>query len=77
MDTLFGTKVYDTKKKQIAILITTYKLGYVDAPDAMGAHVITPDGKRYPQNMDNLRLVNDMDSAEIKELNIPECFLAD
>lgn len=75
MDMMFGTKVYDTKKKQIAVLIKTYGLGYVDKPDAMGAYVITPDGKRYPQNLDFLRPVNDMDEAEIKEANIPEYFL--
>lgn len=74
---MFGTKVYDTKKKQVAIVIKTYKLGYIDAPDAMGAHVIAPDGTRYPQNLDNLRLISDFDEAEIKEYQIPECFLID
>ena len=77
MDTMFGTKVYDTKKKQIAIVIKTYKLGYVDAPDTMGAHIIAPDGTRYPQNLDNLRLISDFDEDEIRENNIPECFLID
>ncbi len=77
MDTMFGTKVYDTKKKQVAIVIKTYRLGYVDAPDAMGAYVLSPDGKRYPQNMDFLRPISDMDEAEIKEAGIPECFLID
>lgn len=77
MDLMFGTKVYDTKKKQIGILIKTYNLGYVDAPDKMGAHVLSPDGKRYPQNLDYLRPLNEMDDKEIKESNIPECFLID
>jgi len=74
---MFGTKVYDTKKKQVAIVIKTYKLGYVDAPDAMGAHVLSPDGSRYPQNLDNLRLISDFDEAEIREYQIPACFLID
>jgi hypothetical protein len=77
MDLAFGTKVYDSKKKQIAILIRTYNLGYVDAPDKTGAHVLSPDGKRYPQNMDYLRPVNEMSDEEIWESNIPEFFLID
>ena len=77
MDILFGTKVYDTKKRQIAILIKTYRLGYVDAPDAMGAHVITPVGKKYSQNMDYLTPVNEMSKEETEKLNIPNSFLID
>ena len=77
MDMMFGTKVYDTKKKQIAIVIKTYKLGYIDNPEAMGAYVLSADGSRYPQNLDNLRLISDFDEAEIKQYNIPECFLID
>ncbi len=75
MDTLFGTKVYDTKKKQIAILIKTYRLGYVDAPDAMRAKVLNSEGKIYPTNLDNLLLINEIAEDEIKKLNIPESFL--
>ena len=77
MDTLFGTKVYDTKKKQIAILIKTYRLGYVDAPDAMGAKVLSSEGKIYPTNLDNLLPINEISEDEIKKLNIPESFLID
>lgn len=77
MDLAFGTKVYDTKNKQIGILIRTYNLGYVDAPDATGAHVLSPDGKRYPQNLDYLRPVSEMTDEEIKEYNIPNFFLND
>lgn len=77
MDTMFGTKVYDTQKKHVGIIIKTYRLGYADAPDAMGAYVLSPDGKRYPQNMDYLRPITDMDEAEINEAQIIECFLAD
>lgn len=76
MDIMFGTKVYDTKKKQIAILLKTYNLGYVDNPDAMGAYVIGPDLKRYPQRMDYLIFLKDVVDEEIQELNIPEFFLA-
>jgi len=77
MDISFGTKVYDTRKKQIGVLIRTYNLGYVDAPDAMGAHILSPKGERYPQNMDYLRPVNEMSEKEIKEYKIPEAFLID
>jgi hypothetical protein len=77
MDLAFGTKVYDTSKKQIGVLINTYNLGYIDAPDAMGAKVLSPNGKTYPQNLDYLRPVNEMDDKEIKEYNIPKCFLID
>ena len=77
MDILFGTKVYDTVQRQIAILIKTYKLGYVDAPNAMGAHILSPEGKKYSQNMDNLKPVSDMSNEEISELNIPASFLVD
>ena len=77
MDTMFGTKVYDTNKKQVAVVIKTYKLGYVDSPDAMGAHIIAPDGTRYPQNMDYLIPISDFDEAEIRQYNIPQSFLID
>jgi len=77
MDIAFGTKVYDTKKKQIGVLIRTYNLEYVDAPDAMGAHVLSPKGERYLQNMDYLRPVSEMSDKEIREYNIPEAFLID
>ena len=77
MDLAFGTRIYDTKKNQIGILIKTYNLGYVDAPNAMGAHVISPDGKKYPQNLDNLIPVNELSDEEIKEYNIPGYFLID
>jgi len=75
MDLAFGTKVYDTKKKQIGILIRTYNLGYVDAPDATGAHVISPGGKKYPQNLDNLIPISEMTDEQIASSNIPQCFL--
>ena len=75
MDLAFGTKLYDTKKKQIGILIRTYNLGYVDAPDATGAHVISTDGKKYPQNLDNLIPISDMTDEEIAASNIPQCFI--
>ena len=75
MNLAFGTKIYDAKKKQIGILIRTYNLGYVDAPDATGAHIISPDGKRYPQNLDYLRPINEMTDEEIAASKIPQCFL--
>lgn len=75
MDLAFGTKVYDTKKKQIGILIKTYNLGYVDAPDATGAHVLSPKGEKYPQNLDNLIPISEMTDEEIVTFNIPQCFL--
>lgn len=77
MDLAFGTKVYDTNKKQIGILIRTYNLGYVDAPDATGAQVISPKGERYGQNLDNLIPISEMTDEEISEYNIPQCFLID
>lgn len=40
MDIAYGTKIYDYKRQSIGILIKTYNLGYVDAPDATGAKVI-------------------------------------
>jgi hypothetical protein len=43
----------------------------------MGAHVIAPDGTRYPQNLNNLRPIIYFDETEIKEYQIPECFLID
>jgi len=43
----------------------------------MGAYLISPDGKKYPQNMDYFKLMSDIEEAETKELNIPECFLID
>lgn len=75
MDILFGTKIYDNKKQSIGILINTYNLGYVDAPDATGAKVLNPNGKIYPTNLDNLSLINEMTEAEIENLNIPKSFL--
>ena len=75
MDIAYGTKVYDHKKKSIGILIRTYNLGYVDAPDAMAAKVVDIQGKLYAVNLDNLTPVNDLTDEQIKELNIPECFL--
>lgn len=77
MDTMFGTKVYDTTKKQVGILIKTYKLGYVDSPDAMGAYVLGSDGKKYPQNMDNLIPVSELSDEEIQKYYIPKDFLID
>lgn len=77
MDTMFGTKVYDTKKKQVAIVIKTYKLGYIDAPDTIGAHIIAPDGTKYPQNMDYLIPVSELTDEEIQKYYIPEGFLID
>ena len=77
MDTMFGTKVYDTNKKQVAVVIKTYKLGYVDSPDAMGAHIIAPDGTRYPQNMDYLIPISELTDEEIQKYYIPQGFLID
>ncbi|HSA07315.1 MAG TPA: hypothetical protein P5556_10060 [Candidatus Gastranaerophilales bacterium] len=84
MDLAYGTKVYDYKKKSIAILIKTYNLGYVDAPDATGAKVIDTNGRLYATNLDNLRTIEDIKTARLyneiteqdfKALNIPESFL--
>ena len=77
MDIAYGTKVYDYKKESIGILISTYNLGYVDAPDATGAKVIDTKGKAYPTNLDNLVPIKELEDEEIKKLNIPECFLID
>ncbi len=84
MHALFGTKVYDHKKQQVGILINTYNLGYVDAPDATGAKVLSPKGKTYPTNLDNLtpiediktkRLYGEITEQDFKKLNIPQEFL--
>jgi len=75
MDIAYGTKVYDHKKQNIGILIKTYNLGYVDAPEETGAKVVDPQGKIYPTNLNNLTPVNELIDEQIKELNIPECFL--
>lgn len=72
MDILYGTKVYDRKKKQIGILIKTYNLQYVDNPNLMGAKIVDPQGKIYPANLDNITPVNDLTDEELKELDIPE-----
>ena len=86
MNIAFGTKIYDYKRKNIGILINTYNLGYVDAPDATGAKVIDSKSKTYATNLDNLkniediktaRLYNEITEQDFKELNIPECFLID
>jgi len=85
MDIAYGTKVYNYKKKSIGILIKTYNLGYVDAPDATGAKVIDTNGRSYPTNLDNLRPIEDIKTARLygeiseqdfKALNIPEYFLS-
>ncbi len=75
MDIAFGTKVYDHKKQNIGILIKTYNLGYVDAPEETGAKVVDPQGKIYPTNLNNLTPVNDLTDVQIKELNIPQGYL--
>jgi len=75
MDIAYGTKVYDYKKQSIGILICTYNLGFVDAPNEMGAKVVDIKGKSYPTNFYNLTAVDDLTDEEIKKLNIPECFL--
>jgi len=86
MNIAFGTKIYDYKRKNIGILIKTYNLCYVDAPEAMGAKVIDSNGKTYATNLDNLktiediktaRLYNEISEQDFKALNIPECFLID
>ncbi|MEI8389922.1 MAG: hypothetical protein WCG23_08560 [bacterium] len=86
MDIVFGTKVYDYKRKTIGVLIKTYNLGYVDAPEAMGAKVIDQDGRVYATSLDSLktiediktaRLYNEISKQDFKALNIPECFLID
>ncbi len=73
MHPLFGIKVYDHKKQQVGILINTYNLGYVDAPDATGAKVLSPEGKIYPTNLDNLTAIDDIENTD--GLNIPDGFL--
>jgi len=75
MDIAYGTKVYDYNKQSIGILICTYNLGYVDAPNEMGAKVIDTKGKSYPANLNDLTPINDLTDEQIKELNIPQCFL--
>jgi hypothetical protein len=86
MDIAFGAKVYDYKKQNIGILVNTYNLGYADDPNQTGAKVLSPDGKIYPTNLDNLKLIEDIKAARLyneisekdfKALNIPECFLID
>lgn len=75
MDIAYGTKVYDTNKKQIGLLIKTYPLKYVDNPDLMGAKVVDINGKAYPTRLDNLVPVEDLDDQQLKEFNIPEWFV--
>lgn len=75
MDIAYGTKVYDYKKQSIGILICTYNLCYVDAPEAMGAKVVDTKGKLYPTNLDNLTPIDNLTEEEIQKFNIPECFL--
>jgi len=75
MDTAYGTKVYDYKKKEIGILIRTYNLGYVDAPDATGAKVVDTKGRLYSTNLDNLTPISEISDEEIEKLNIPKSFL--
>lgn len=77
MDLAFGTKVYDYNKNDIGILIQSYNLGYIDAPDKYGAQVLAPTGKIYAANLDSLLPICDIDEEEVKTLNIPECFLID
>lgn len=74
MDIAYGTKVYDYERKSIGILICTYNLGYVDAPDATGAKVVDTRGKSYPTNLDNLRPIDDINKHDLRRLNIPEWF---
>lgn len=74
MDIAYGTKVYDTNKKQIGILIKTYPLKYVDAPDLMGAKVVDTKGKVYPARLDNLLPVDTLEEEDLKTYNIPEWF---
>ena len=77
MDIAYGTKVYDYKKKSIGVLIATYNLGYVDAPDATGAKVVDTNGRLYSTNLDNLSPIKEMEDDEIEKLNIPKYFLID
>lgn len=77
MDIAYGTKIYDYKKKNIGILICTYNLGYVDAPDATGAKVVDTKGRLYATNLDSITPVKELEDKEVKSLNIPECFLID
>ena len=85
MDIAYGTKVYDHKKKSIGVLIATYNLGYVDAPDATGAKVVGTNGRLYSANLDNLKTIEDIKTARLygempeedfKALNIPNSFLS-
>lgn len=75
MDIAYGTKVYDHKKQSIGILVCTYNLGYVDAPEATGAKVVDTKGKLYPRNLNDLTPINELTDKEIEKFNIPECFL--
>lgn len=74
MHPLFGIKIYDHKKQQVGIIVNAYNLGYVDAPDAQGVKVLSPEGKIYPTNLDNLTAIEGIEST--KGLNIPEGFLS-
>ena len=75
MDIAYGTKVYDTNKKQIGILINTYPLKYVDNPNLIGAKVVDTKGKVYPTKLDNLIPIEDLDNEQLMEFNIPEWFV--
>lgn len=74
MDIAYGTKVYDTQKKQIGILIKTYPLNYVDTPELMGAKVVDTKAKVYPTRLDNLLPIDDLEKEDLKTYNIPEWF---
>jgi hypothetical protein len=74
MDIAYGTKVYDTNKKQIGILIKTYPLNYADTPDLMGAKVVDTNGKVYPAQLDNLLPIDELEEEDLKNFNIPEWF---
>jgi len=75
MDIAYGTKVYDSNKKQIGLLIKTYNLKYADNPNLMGAKVVNIKGKAYPTRLDNLVPVEDLEDEQLKAFNIPEWFI--
>lgn len=76
MDKLFGTKVYDHNKQQVGVLIKTYKLGYVDVPELLGAKVLNPKGEIYSTKLDNLTPIYELSGKEAEILNIPTEFIS-
>lgn len=55
-DLCFGTKVYDHKKQQVAILIKTWTNKFADG-DVDFATLVDTNGKKYNAPLDNISII--------------------